>query len=342
MRFDRVLTVARKDLDEFGKNKYVLGTILLFPLIVSIVLPVIYVVPINQLGAQRGDPLDLGFNITYELGGVTLANTTFYGARIDGSNITDCVLNGCIVTNSLVARSIVTWSEVSNSSVINSLLTSSNMFYPRLNAGNTLIDSQIIGEDSELKQLQDVMFNVLLLLLIMIPVTIPTVTASYSFVGEKVNRSLEPLLATPITDAELLLGKAGSIFVLSMAATFAAFAVATVTVDVLTEPALGYYPLPTTYWIAGIGLLAPGMCLLSILTNVLVSSKVNDVRVSQQVGSIVVLPLLVFFITSLSGLMSADLRSLAVFSAIIFAADLIVLWLSLRIFRREEILVRWK
>jgi len=342
MRFDRVLTVARKDLDEFGKNRYVLGTILLFPLMVSVILPVIYVVPINELGAQRGDPLDLEFDIVYELSGVTVANTTFYSARIDGANITDCVLNGCIVTGSVVARSIVSWSEVSNSSVVYSLLTSSNLFYPVLNSGNTFVDSQIIGEDSELKQLQDIMFNVLLLLLIMIPVTIPTVTASYSFVGEKVNRSLEPLLATPITDTELLLGKAGSIFVLSMVATLAAFAVATVTVDVLTEPVLGYYPLPTTYWIAGVGLLAPGMCLLSIFVNVLVSSKVNDVRVSQQVGSIVVLPLLAFFIVSLSGLMSADLRSLAIFSAVIFATDLVVLWISLRIFRREEILVSWK
>lgn len=342
MRWDRVFAVARKDLDEFGRNKYVLGTILIFPLMVSVILPVIYVVPINQLGAERGDPISIGFNITYELEGVSLANTTFFGARISGSNITDCVLNGCIVTKSFVTRSIITWSEVSNSSVVFCLLTSSNMFYPSLNSGNTLVDSQIIGEDSELEQLRDIMFNVLLLLLIMIPVMIPTVTASYSFVGEKVNKSLEPLLATPITDTELLLGKAGSIFALSMTATVAAFVVATVTVDVLTEPVLGYYPLPTPFWIAGIVLLAPGMCMLSILTNVMVSSRVNDVRVSQQVGSIVILPLLAFFISGLSGVMSAEASSLAFFSGLIFAADAVVLWLSLRIFRREEILVRWK
>ncbi len=342
MRWDRVFAVARKDLDEFGRNKYVLGTILIFPLMVSVILPVIYVVPINQLGAERGHPISIGFNITYELEGVSIANTTFFGARISGSNITDCVLNGCIVTDSFVTRSVVTWSEVSNSSVVFCLLTSSNMFYPSLNSGNTLVDSQIIGEDSELEQLRDIMFNVLLLLLIMIPVMIPTVTASYSFVGEKVNKSLEPLLATPITDTELLLGKAGSIFALSMTATVAAFVVATVTVDVLTEPVLGYYPLPTPFWIAGIVLLAPGMCMLSILTNVMVSSRVNDVRVSQQVGSIVILPLLAFFVSGLSGVMSAEASSLAFFSGLIFAADAVVLWFSLKVFRREEILVRWK
>jgi len=36
---------------------------------------------------------------------------------------------------------------------------------------------------------------------------IPTAIASYSMAGEKVQKSLEPLLATPMTDGEMLLGK---------------------------------------------------------------------------------------------------------------------------------------
>ena len=44
----------------------------------------------------------------------------------------------------------------------------------------------------------------LLIFFIIYPVVLPTVMASYSFVGEKLNRSLEPLLATPTTDSELL------------------------------------------------------------------------------------------------------------------------------------------
>src|SRR5438105_12909686 len=37
---------------------------------------------------------------------------------------------------------------------------------------------------------------------------LPATLASYSMVGEKVERSLEPLLATPASDGEILLGKA--------------------------------------------------------------------------------------------------------------------------------------
>ena len=42
---------------------------------------------------------------------------------------------------------------------------------------------------------------------------LPIVLASYSLVGEKIEKSLEPLLAAPITDSELLLGKSIAAFI---------------------------------------------------------------------------------------------------------------------------------
>ena len=50
-------------------------------------------------------------------------------------------------------------------------------------------------------------FNPFDFLFIIIASLIPTSMASYNFVGEKVEKSLEPLLATPVTDNEILLGK---------------------------------------------------------------------------------------------------------------------------------------
>src|SRR5689334_5696626 len=47
---------------------------------------------------------------------------------------------------------------------------------------------------------------------VIIPGIIPTPIASYSIVGEKVEKSLEPLLATPVTDGEILLGKSIAAF----------------------------------------------------------------------------------------------------------------------------------
>src|SRR3970282_1605942 len=51
--------------------------------------------------------------------------------------------------------------------------------------------------------LQICLINQFLILFMMMPLIIPVAIAAYSIVGEKTTRSLEPLLATPITTEEL-------------------------------------------------------------------------------------------------------------------------------------------
>jgi len=342
MRFDRAMVVAKKDLAEFRKNRYIMMTLLVMPLMVSIVLPFVYVVPINQLSQQNAEQVNLTFTILSTYSNVTISNMTLSDTKLDRVNVSNCVLNSCIVRNSSVTKSVFTSSEVSDTTVGDSLVYGSRLLNIHDGGGNTIRDSYFVGGNKQLEDLKGIMFNVLLILLIMIPVTIPTVTASYSFVGEKVNKSLEPLLATPITDVELLTGKSISIFAISMAATWLSFGIAAAVVDMLAGPVLGYYPLPSPYWIVGMILLAPGMCLMSILANVLISSKVNDVRVSQQIGGVLIMPVLLFFIFSLTGILSTGLLPMFLFSAGVFALDGGIVWLSLKVFRREEILVRWK
>ena len=342
MNLDRALVISRKDLSEFRKNKYIMMTLLIMPLMVSIVLPFVYVVPINELSRQNAANISLSFTITTHYSNVSISNMTLADAQLDNVNIENCVLSACIIGNSSVRKSVFTSSQIADTTLGDSLIYGSRLTDIHDGGGNTIRDSYFVGGNKQLEDLKGVMFNVLLILLITIPVTIPTVTASYSFVGEKMNKSLEPLLATPITNVELLMGKSLSIFGLSMAATWFSFLVAAGMVDLLVGPALGYYPLPSPFWIVGMILLAPGMCLMSILANVLISSKVNDVRVSQQVGGVLVLPIILFFILSLSGFLSAGLMPMFLFSAIVFAIDGGILWLSLKVFRREEILVSWK
>jgi len=342
LRWDRAWIIARKDIAEFWRNRYIMMTIVLMPMVISVVLPIVYVVPINQLARQSTGDVDLVFDIKASYSNLTLVNAVVYDAVFENVTIRNCIVGGCIVRNSVAENSSFTESRLELSQVKDSMLLRCYLQDLTLDQGNTVRESQYSGENQELIMLKTVLFNVLLILLVMIPVMIPTVMASYSFVGEKVNRSLEPLLATPVTDLELLTGKSGSIFMVSMASTWAAFAIATVIVNMLAAPVLGYNPLPNAYWVVGILLLAPGMCMMSILTNVIISSRVNDVRVSQQIGGVLVLPILLFFFLTLAGALSSDLLPMLVFSFSVIAADLAILWVSLRIFNREEILVSWK
>ena len=68
--------------------------------------------------------------------------------------------------------------------------------------------------------------------LILIAAVLPSILGSYSFVGEKVEKSLEPLLATPTTDSELLLGKSLATFLPCLAVTYLAAGISAAIIDV--------------------------------------------------------------------------------------------------------------
>jgi ABC-type transport system involved in multi-copper enzyme maturation permease subunit len=177
---------------------------------------------------------------------------------------------------------------------------------------------------------------------VVVAAVLPTVIASYSFVGEKIEKSLEPLLATPTSDSELLLGKSLAALIPCLGATFIGAAVFVVLVDVWSQITLGVLLLPTLDFGLLIGLLVPVTCVLSIESNVIISSRVNDVRAAQQLGGFVVLPLiLVLVLAPAFGLASTVLLYLGL-SGILAVAAVILFFLSRATFKREEILTKWK
>jgi len=171
---------------------------------------------------------------------------------------------------------------------------------------------------------------------------LPTVIASYSFVGEKVEKSLEPLLATPTTDGELLFGKSLAAFLPCILATYIGAAGYVVVADVWSYMNLGVFLLPNLNWIIIVGLVAPLACILSVEANIIVSSRVSDVRAAQQLGSLVVLPIiLILLLGSTIGFMPADTLALILSGAMAIVV-VALFYVSKATFQREEILTKWK
>ena len=119
---------------------------------------------------------------------------------------------------------------------------------------------------------------------VIIPAIIPTPIASYSIVGEKIEKSLEPLLATPTTDGEILLGKSIAAFLPAIVATYVSGAIFMTLMDIVTYGKLHYLYYPN--WGFGLILLvlAPLAATLSVEMSIVVSSRVNDVRSASQLG----------------------------------------------------------
>ena len=88
-------------------------------------------------------------------------------------------------------------------------------------------------------------------------VALPTVIASYSFIGEKLEKSLEPLLATPTTDGELLFGKSLGAFIPCIGATYVGELIFVILINGWSMINLGTFLLPTVYWTLVTGIVIP-------------------------------------------------------------------------------------
>ena len=168
----------------------------------------------------------------------------------------------------------------------------------------------------------------------MMPLMIPVNIAAYSIVGEKTTHSLEPLLATPITTAELLAGKNLAAVLPAVGATWAGFAVYCLGTIIITSPQVAAALLSTTWFIA-ILLLGPLMAVLSVNFSIMVSSRVNDPRSAEQISTVIILPVLILFVGQISGFFFVSQQVIWIVTLGALLLDLLVIYLAVQLFQRE-------
>jgi len=172
---------------------------------------------------------------------------------------------------------------------------------------------------------------------------LPSTIAGYSIVGEKIEKTLEPLLATPTTDGEILLGKSLAAFLPPMLSMWAGASTFMAVADyILRNAGLSYYYFPN--WNAGVMLLilAPLAAVFSIEAGVLASSRVTDVRGANQIAGLMFVPFMAVFVAGLEGIIALSVSNLLIFAGGVAIFDVALYFVSKGTFRREEILTKWK
>jgi ABC-2 type transport system permease protein len=181
-----------------------------------------------------------------------------------------------------------------------------------------------------------------LILYLVMPVVIPITVAAYSIIGEKQSRSLEPLLATPVRTDELLLGKSISGIIPAVLATWAAYLIFLLgTRLVVSSPRVLEAAFSPT-WLFVMLIIAPLLALLSMSIGVMISSRVNDTRAAQQIGGMLVIPIVALGIAQTAGFLLLNAATFIAGAALIALLDVVVLKAATRLFQRENILTRWK
>ena len=174
---------------------------------------------------------------------------------------------------------------------------------------------------------------------LIIPLMASSVIASDSFAGEKERKTIEALLATPISDSELFLGKTLVSFTLSMAVTITSFAIYSTVFDLLSFNLFkGVLLLPNLDWILMIFALAPTMALASIGLTVMISAKVKGFKEAQQISVILLIPILALVFGQATGAIIFGPLMITALIAIFAAIDLAIFRIGVKMFKREEIL----
>jgi len=187
---------------------------------------------------------------------------------------------------------------------------------------------------------QAALFNMALMYFLILPVMIPVTLAVYSIVGEKEQGTLEPLLATPLTDWEIFVGKALVAALPAVGLTWGVFLLFLVAAHVM----LGGIPagVLSAPWLLAIFVLSPLLALFGVLVTMLVSSRTSDPRAAYQLAGLAVVPSLVPLIVYSVRLTAVNLFLVILQGGILVALNAGFLYLAVKLFRREEILTRWK
>ena len=207
--------------------------------------------------------------------------------------------------------------------------------------GLAVLFSQIIARGNFPASALPKTLNAFLFFFMIYTGALPATIASYSLVGEKVERSLEPLLATPATDSEILLGKGIAALVPPLVAIWAGMAILMAYCDAVTRATLGYLYFPNWMAVLTVFGVAPLLAVMAVGFSVLWSARVSDVRTAQQLSALAAIPGAGLYIGLVSGAFTLDLVTLAVICGALAAVDAGLAAAARATFHREEILTRW-
>lgn len=163
-------------------------------------------------------------------------------------------------------------------------------------------------------------------LFLLFPVVFSTLLASYSFVGEKLEGTMEGLLSTPLTVRSIAFTKMISALLPSTIASWVSIAVYIGLVNILGYPKFGRLVLFNTQW-ALIFLLVPLIAFFSIGLVVLVSQRSKSIKSAQSVAIVGIVPVVATMLSQAAGSFLLGSEILIAIVAIVFLADILVTWL---------------
>jgi len=177
-------------------------------------------------------------------------------------------------------------------------------------------------------------------LYLLVPLVVATVIAADSFAGERERGTLEALLHTPTRDRELIAAKFLAAWLPALTVAWAGFAVYSVLANVLAWPAVGRVFFPSVTWLLLAFWVAPAVSALGLGVMVIVSGRVQTLQAAHQIGSLIVLPVVLLLVAQLGGFLLFGPRLVSLMGLAVWLLALVALRLGADVLRRARLAER--
>jgi ABC-2 type transport system permease protein len=174
---------------------------------------------------------------------------------------------------------------------------------------------------------------------LIMPLMFSTIIASESFAGERERKTLEALLYTPASDAELFVGKALAGVIPAIIISWGSFILYTLVLNIGGYSLFGglWFPLPS--WYPLIFWVAPAMSLLGVAFTVLISSRVQTFMGAYQLSGSTVILVLALLLGQIAGVLYLDVTVGLLLGLLIWILDFVLVKIAVSRFNRTALLI---
>ncbi|MGD1996697.1 MAG: stage II sporulation protein M [Anaerolineae bacterium] len=166
------------------------------------------------------------------------------------------------------------------------------------------------------------------------PVSFSLVIALETFVGEKERKSLEPLLASPLSDGQLYLGKTLAAMILPVAASYTGISAYLAALYFLQGWA------PSGQLVLQIVALTTAEALVMVSGAVVISSQTTSVRAANLLASFIIIPMALLIQGEAAIMFWGRYGTLWWILAFLLVVNVLLVRMGIRLFNREELLGR--
>ncbi len=173
---------------------------------------------------------------------------------------------------------------------------------------------------------------------LILPLMFSTTIAAESFAGERERKTIEALLYTPASDAELFIGKALASFIPAVSITWASFLGYILVLNIGAYHIVGHLWFPLSNWYPLIFWVSPAISLLGIAITVLISAKVQTFMGAYQTSASLVVLVLGLLAGQATGVLALSVGVGLLIGLVLWLVDVVMLYFAIRTFNRYQLL----